>query len=74
MNAFDREFRNGALKALIVAERDLKKLLDEARCRWKGGDKGCNYKGKGIEGEHWDATWEFSDEGSEGDRVGRSGL
>ena len=30
MNAFDREFWNGALKALIMAERDLRKLLDEA--------------------------------------------
>ena len=30
MNAFDREFWNGALKALIMSERDLKKLLNEA--------------------------------------------
>jgi hypothetical protein len=30
MNAFDREFWNGALKASIMIERDLKKLLDEA--------------------------------------------
>ena len=30
MNAFDREFWNGALKASIMIERDLKKLLNEA--------------------------------------------
>jgi hypothetical protein len=30
MNAFDREFWNGALKASIMIERDLKKLLREA--------------------------------------------
>jgi len=30
MNAFDREFWNGALKASIMIERDLKKLLEEA--------------------------------------------
>ena len=30
MNAFDREFWNGALKASIMIERDLKKLLKEA--------------------------------------------
>jgi len=30
MNAFDREFWNGALKALIMSERDLRKLLGEA--------------------------------------------
>ncbi|MFP3257699.1 MAG: hypothetical protein RXO36_07855 [Candidatus Nanopusillus acidilobi] len=31
MNAFDREFWNGALKASIMIEKDLKKLLKEAR-------------------------------------------
>jgi len=30
MNAFDREFWNGALKASIMIERDLRKLLEEA--------------------------------------------
>jgi len=30
MNAFDREFWNGALKASIMIERDLGKLLEEA--------------------------------------------
>lgn len=30
MNAFDREFWNGALKASIMIERDIKKLLKEA--------------------------------------------
>jgi len=30
MNAFDREFWNGALKASIMIEKDLKKLLKEA--------------------------------------------
>jgi len=30
MNAFDREFWNGALKASIMIEKDLKKLLNEA--------------------------------------------
>ncbi|MGC8982127.1 MAG: hypothetical protein ACP5JU_04240 [Minisyncoccia bacterium] len=30
MNAFDREFWNGALKASIMIENDLKKLLEEA--------------------------------------------
>ena len=30
MNAFDREFWNGALKASIMIEKDLKKLLREA--------------------------------------------
>jgi len=39
MNAFDREFWNGALKALIMAERDLKKLLDEADLGEKEGIK-----------------------------------
>jgi len=29
MNAFDREFWNGALKPSIMIERDLKKLLEE---------------------------------------------
>jgi len=29
VNAFDREFWNGALKASIIIERDLKKLLEE---------------------------------------------
>ncbi len=30
MNAFDREFWNGALKASILIEKDLRKLLKEA--------------------------------------------
>ena len=30
MNRFDREFWNGALKASIMIERSLKKLLEEA--------------------------------------------
>jgi len=39
MNAFDREFWNGALKALIMAERDLRKLLGEADAGEKEGIK-----------------------------------
>jgi hypothetical protein len=39
MNAFDREFWNGALKASIMIERDLKKLLDEADAGEKEGIK-----------------------------------
>jgi len=30
MNPFDREFWNGALKASILIEKDLKKLMEEA--------------------------------------------
>ena len=37
MNAFDREFWNGALKASIMIERDLKKLLSEASENEKEG-------------------------------------
>jgi len=39
MNAFDREFWNGALKASIMIERDLKKLLEEADKTRKNGSK-----------------------------------
>jgi len=39
MNAFDREFWNGALKASIMIERDLKKLLNEASENEKEGIK-----------------------------------
>ena len=39
MNAFDREFWNGALKASIMIERDLKKLLNEASEGEKEGIK-----------------------------------
>ena len=39
MNAFDREFWNGALKASIMIERDLKKLLEEADEAEKEGIK-----------------------------------
>jgi len=39
MNAFDREFWNGALKASIMIERDLKKLLNEASEAEKEGIK-----------------------------------
>ena len=39
MNAFDREFWNGALKASIMIERDLKKLLNEANEGEKEGIK-----------------------------------
>jgi len=37
MNAFDREFWNGALKASIMIEKDLKKLLNEANPGEKEG-------------------------------------
>ena len=37
MNTFDREFWNGALKASIMIERDLKKLLNEASENEKEG-------------------------------------
>ncbi len=37
MNAFDREFWNGALKASIMIEKDLKKLLKEAELGAKVG-------------------------------------
>jgi len=39
MNAFDREFWNDALKASIMIERDLKKLLSEASEGEKEGIK-----------------------------------
>ena len=39
MNAFDREFWNGALKASIMIERDLKKLLNEVSEGEKEGIK-----------------------------------
>jgi hypothetical protein len=39
MNAFDREFWDGALKASIMIERDLKKLLNEASEGEKEGIK-----------------------------------
>jgi len=52
MNAFDPEFWNGALKASIMIERDLKKLLNEASENEKEGIKGRNCKDKGNEGEH----------------------
>jgi len=39
MNAFDREFWNDALKASIMIERDLKKLLSEANEGEKEGIK-----------------------------------
>ena len=39
MNAFDREFWNGSLKASIMIERDLKKLLSEASEGEKEGIK-----------------------------------
>jgi len=52
MNAFDPEFWNGALKASIMIERVLKKLLNEASENEKEGIKGRNCKDKGNEGEH----------------------
>jgi spermidine/putrescine-binding protein len=39
MNAFDREFWNGALKASIMIEKDLKKLLEEVSENEKEGIK-----------------------------------
>jgi len=37
MNAFDKEFWNGALKASIMIEKDLKKLLNEGNPEEKEG-------------------------------------
>jgi hypothetical protein len=39
MNAFDREFWNGALKASIMIEKDLRKLFNEADTGKKEGIK-----------------------------------
>jgi len=68
MNPFDREFWNGVLKASILIEKDLKKLMETGGRDGERGYIHCAAEGEGDKGRDRDAAREVNHYDLEGDR------